>query len=53
MNELPNDREIWTYCYVGQRAYYAARALSQYGFEVKNISGGFKSFLLHEANKYL
>ena len=53
MNELPNDREIWTYCYVGQRAYFAARALSQYGFEVKNLSGGFKSFLLHEGNKYL
>jgi pyruvate/2-oxoglutarate dehydrogenase complex dihydrolipoamide dehydrogenase (E3) component/rhodanese-related sulfurtransferase len=53
MNELPNDREIWTYCYVGQRAYFAARALAQYGFEVRNISGGFKSFLLQEGHKYL
>ena len=53
MDELPRDREIWAYCFVGQRSYYAARALSQYGFKAKNISGGFKSYLLHESAKYL
>jgi rhodanese-related sulfurtransferase len=53
MHELPKEREIWTYCFVGQRSYYAARALSQYGFNVKNISGGFKTYLLHESVKYL
>jgi rhodanese-related sulfurtransferase len=53
MNELPEEREIWTYCYVGQRSYYATRALVQYGFNVKNISGGFKTFLLHESSTYL
>ncbi len=53
MNELPKKREIWTYCYVGQRSYYATRALVQYGFDVKNISGGFKTFLLHESSRYL
>lgn len=53
MAELPKDREIWTYCFVGQRSYYAARALAQHGFDVKTISGGFKSFLLHEGIKYL
>jgi NADPH-dependent 2,4-dienoyl-CoA reductase/sulfur reductase-like enzyme/rhodanese-related sulfurtransferase len=53
MRELPENREIWTYCFVGQRSYYAARTLAQYGFNVKNISGGFKNFLLHEAVKYL
>jgi NADPH-dependent 2,4-dienoyl-CoA reductase/sulfur reductase-like enzyme/rhodanese-related sulfurtransferase len=53
MDELPRDRQIWTYCFVGQRSYYASRALAQYGFDVKNISGGFKSFLLREAVKYL
>lgn len=46
LNELPRDREILAYCYVGQRSYYAARALSQYGFNVRNISGGFKTFML-------
>ncbi|MFZ1986883.1 MAG: FAD-dependent oxidoreductase, partial [Desulfatitalea sp.] len=53
MDELPRDRPIWTYCFVGQRSYYAARALAQHGFDVKTISGGFKSFLLHEGIKYL
>jgi NADPH-dependent 2,4-dienoyl-CoA reductase/sulfur reductase-like enzyme/rhodanese-related sulfurtransferase len=51
--ELPRDREIWTYCYVGQRSYYAGRTLAQHGFDVKNISGGFKSYLLHESIKDL
>jgi NADPH-dependent 2,4-dienoyl-CoA reductase/sulfur reductase-like enzyme/rhodanese-related sulfurtransferase len=53
MEELPHDRQILTYCYVGQRSYYAARALTQYGFRVKNISGGFKTYLLHQARSYL
>ena len=50
MNELPKEKEIWSYCFVGQRSYYAARALSQYGFNVKNISGGFKAYELHRAS---
>jgi NADPH-dependent 2,4-dienoyl-CoA reductase/sulfur reductase-like enzyme/rhodanese-related sulfurtransferase len=41
MSELPRDREIWAYCYVGQRSYYALRILVQYGFKVRNVSGGF------------
>jgi NADPH-dependent 2,4-dienoyl-CoA reductase/sulfur reductase-like enzyme/rhodanese-related sulfurtransferase len=49
MSELPKEREIWTYCFVGQRSYYATRALSQYGFNVKNISGGFRTYQLHQA----
>ncbi len=53
LDQLTKDRPIWTYCFVGQRSYYAARALSQYGFDVKNISGGFKTYLSHEASKYL
>ena len=51
MSELPKDKEIWTYCFVGQRSYYAARALSQYGFNVRNISGGFITYRLHKATK--
>ena len=49
MSRLPKDKEIWTYCFVGQRSYYASRALTQYGFNVKNISGGFKAYKLHRA----
>ena len=37
IDELPKGSEIWAYCLVGQRSYYAARALSQLGFDAKNI----------------
>lgn len=53
MSEIPKEREIWAYCFVGQRSYFAARALSQYGYNVKNISGGFKTFTMHETVKFL
>ena len=46
MEEVPKDQEVWAYCFVGQRSYYAARALGQYGFDIKNISGGYKTFTL-------
>ncbi len=49
MGEIPKDREVWAYCFVGQRSYYAARALSQYGYNIKNISGGYKTFTLRTA----
>jgi NADPH-dependent 2,4-dienoyl-CoA reductase/sulfur reductase-like enzyme/rhodanese-related sulfurtransferase len=42
--ELPRDREIWVNCGVGQRAYYACRLLSQTGFRVRNLSGGYHSY---------
>ncbi len=51
MSELSKENEIWTYCFVGQRSYYAARALTQHGFNVRNISGGFKAYQLHQATK--
>lgn len=44
LNELPRDREVWLYCGVGQRAYYATRALLQNGFRVKNLPGGFRTY---------
>jgi NADPH-dependent 2,4-dienoyl-CoA reductase/sulfur reductase-like enzyme/rhodanese-related sulfurtransferase len=39
--ELPRDRPIFTYCFVGQRSYYATRILAQAGFDVRNLSGGY------------
>jgi rhodanese-related sulfurtransferase len=44
MDELPRDREIWVNCGVGQRAYYACRLLSQHGFRVSNLSGGYHTY---------
>lgn len=44
LDELPRDREVWLYCGVGQRAYYATRVLIQNGFRVKNLPGGFRTY---------
>jgi NADPH-dependent 2,4-dienoyl-CoA reductase/sulfur reductase-like enzyme/rhodanese-related sulfurtransferase len=52
LSELPSDREIWMYCAVGQRAYYATRALSQRGLKVRNLSGGYATYrMLQTANE--
>lgn len=45
MEELPKDKEIWVYCAVGLRGYIASRILMQNGYKVKNLTGGYKSFL--------
>jgi rhodanese-related sulfurtransferase len=45
IHELPTDREIWTYCFEGKRSYFALRILKQYGFKVRNISGGYLIYL--------
>jgi NADPH-dependent 2,4-dienoyl-CoA reductase/sulfur reductase-like enzyme/peroxiredoxin family protein/TusA-related sulfurtransferase/rhodanese-related sulfurtransferase len=44
LSELPKDRTLHIYCQSGIRAYNASRILMQYGFTVKNLDGGYKSF---------
>jgi NADPH-dependent 2,4-dienoyl-CoA reductase/sulfur reductase-like enzyme/rhodanese-related sulfurtransferase len=44
MSGLPRDREILVYCAVGQRSYYASRALRLNGFPARNISGGITNY---------
>jgi NADPH-dependent 2,4-dienoyl-CoA reductase/sulfur reductase-like enzyme/rhodanese-related sulfurtransferase len=44
MGEIPRDRRLVVYCQAGQRAYFACRVLSQYGFDTVNLSGGFKTY---------
>lgn len=51
LDELPTDREIWMYCAVGQRAYYATRALSQRGLEVRNLSGGYATYQMQRTGR--
>lgn len=46
LQELPTDRPIVTYCQVGQRGYLAQRILKQRGYDVANLSGGYKTWLL-------
>ncbi|HEY7217573.1 MAG TPA: FAD-dependent oxidoreductase [Candidatus Binatia bacterium] len=42
--ELPNDRDIWVCCAVGQRAYFATRFLTQRGYRSRNLSGGYATY---------
>ncbi len=42
--ELPKDRDIWLCCAVGQRAYFAARFLTQHGYRSRNLSGGYTTY---------
>jgi rhodanese-related sulfurtransferase len=45
LSALPNDKEIFLFCEVGQRGYLAQRILNQHGFEqVKNLSGGYTTW---------
>jgi len=42
LSELPKDKTIYLFCEVGLRGYLATRILVQHGFEVKNLSGGYR-----------
>ena len=44
--ELPKGEPIAVYCQVGQRGYIATRILMQHGFNVVNLSGGYRTWLL-------
>jgi NADPH-dependent 2,4-dienoyl-CoA reductase/sulfur reductase-like enzyme/rhodanese-related sulfurtransferase len=51
--ELPDDRDIWVYCGVGQRAYYAVRFLLQNGYSARNLSGGYTTYLTLQSARRL
>ncbi|CQR73626.1 Coenzyme A disulfide reductase [Sporomusa ovata DSM 2662] len=43
LDNLDKNKPILAYCQVGLRGYIAARILTQHGFNVKNMTGGYKS----------
>jgi rhodanese-related sulfurtransferase len=45
-NRIKAGQLIITYCQVGQRGYLATRILMQRGFNVKNLSGGYRAYQL-------
>ncbi|MDO2946820.1 FAD-dependent oxidoreductase [Aeromonas simiae] len=49
LDELPKDKEFIVSCQVGLRGHVASRMLQQHGFRVKNLSGGFKTWLMATA----
>ena len=44
INEIPKNRPVLVYCQTGQRSYFACRILAQLGFNVYNLSGGYKTY---------
>lgn len=44
LGELPKDRALVAYCQVGMRGYLATRILLQHGFQVRNLSGGYRTY---------
>ena len=45
---LPKDRTIYVYCGTGLRSYIAARILKQNGFDVKNLPGGYMTYMSNQ-----
>lgn len=48
MAEIPMHRNVLVYCGVGLRGYVATRMLTQHGYLVKNLSGGYKTYQSRE-----
>ncbi|WP_164931581.1 FAD-dependent oxidoreductase [Longirhabdus pacifica] len=44
LDELDTSKPIHVYCQVGLRGHVASRILAQHGFNVKNVTGGYKSY---------
>ncbi len=44
LEEVPQDAEVIAYCKVGIRGYLATRVLSQHGYRVRNLSGGYTTY---------
>jgi NADPH-dependent 2,4-dienoyl-CoA reductase/sulfur reductase-like enzyme/rhodanese-related sulfurtransferase len=49
LNELPIDKDYVVSCMSGQRSYYASRILMQNGYNVRNLSGAFKTYSMAPA----
>ncbi len=48
LDKLDKNKEILVYCAVGLRGYIAARLLEANGFKVRNLNGGYKTYLNYD-----
>ncbi|MCY1713599.1 DsrE/DsrF/DrsH-like family protein [Caproiciproducens galactitolivorans] len=51
MQELPKEKPVYLFCQVGLRGYVAARILMQNGYDVKNLSGGYKTYITAKGDR--
>jgi NADPH-dependent 2,4-dienoyl-CoA reductase/sulfur reductase-like enzyme/rhodanese-related sulfurtransferase len=45
LGELPKDKPLLVYCRSGQRSYFACRILNQNGFETRNMTGAYLTWM--------
>ncbi|KAJ2897565.1 putative fad-dependent pyridine nucleotide-disulfide oxidoreductase protein [Zalerion maritima] len=43
LDQVPKDKKVLVYCWVGYRGYLGYRVFKQLGYEVRNLDGGFKA----------
>lgn len=53
LDEIPVGLPVTVYCQVGQRGYYATRILQQKDRDVRNLSGGYTTYLAVQISKEL
>ncbi|NLJ31649.1 MAG: pyridine nucleotide-disulfide oxidoreductase, partial [Clostridiales bacterium] len=51
MSELPKEKPVYLFCQVGLRGYIASRILMQNGYNVYNLSGGYKTYSMAKEDK--
>ncbi len=51
LGELSKDKEWLVFCQVGLRGYLACRILMQRGFKCRNLTGGYKTYLMSTESK--
>jgi NADPH-dependent 2,4-dienoyl-CoA reductase/sulfur reductase-like enzyme/rhodanese-related sulfurtransferase len=49
LDQLSKDTEWLVFCQVGLRGYLACRILTQNGFKCRNLTGGYKTWMMHSA----
>ena len=45
LGELPKEKTILVHCASGQRSYNACRVLTQHGYDCKNLTGSYKTWI--------
>ncbi|MBF0217896.1 MAG: hypothetical protein HQL30_13020 [Candidatus Omnitrophica bacterium] len=50
LSAIPKDRNIAVFCQVGIRGHAALRILKQHGYNVKNLSGGYLTYIDHKGS---
>ena len=51
MDEVPDDKPVYLFCQEGFRAYIAFRNLIQREYDVFNLNGGYKTYLMSTSSQ--